>query len=50
MISGGEAASRNEMNTVRGNSLIIVFEGGEAVEVVVSGHVSGTYSYSGGSR
>ncbi|NOQ23401.1 MAG: hypothetical protein GQ565_12250 [Candidatus Aegiribacteria sp.] len=48
MKSGGEAASRNEMNTVRGNSLRISFEDGEIVEVIVSGHVTGTYSYLGG--
>jgi len=48
MKSGGEAASRNEMNTVRGNTLRISFENGEAVEVIVSGHVTGTYSYLGG--
>jgi lipopolysaccharide export system protein LptA len=48
MKSGGEAASRNEMNTVRGNTLLINFENGEAVEVIVSGHVTGTYSYLGG--
>ncbi len=48
MKSGGEAAERNEMNTVRGNTLCINFENGEAVEVVVSGHVTGTYSYLGG--
>lgn len=48
MKSGGSAASRNEMNTVRGNSLRISFENGEVVEVNVSGHVTGTYSYLGG--
>ena len=48
MRSGGEAARREEMNTVRGNRLIISFEDGEAVEVVVSGSVTGTYSYLGG--
>jgi len=48
MKSGGEAASRNEMNTVSGNVLRISFENGEAMEVVVSGHVNGTYSYLGG--
>ena len=48
MVSGGEAASRDEMNTVRGNSMTISFENGEAVEVTVSGHVTGTYSYRGG--
>lgn len=48
MKSGGEAAERQEMNTVRGNELSIDFEGGEAVEVIVSGSVSGTYSYLGG--
>ena len=46
--SGGSAAERNEMNTVRGNSLSISFEDGEVVEVIVSGHVTGTYSYLGG--
>jgi lipopolysaccharide export system protein LptA len=48
MKSGGDAASRNEMNTVRGNTLRIIFENGEAVEVIVSGSVRGTYSYLGG--
>ncbi len=48
MKSGGEAASRNEMNTVRGNSLRISFDNGEVVEVIVSGYVTGTYSYLGG--
>lgn len=48
MKSGGEAASRNEMNTVRGNSLRISFDNGEIVEVIVSGYVTGTYSYLGG--
>ncbi len=49
MKSGGEAAEREEMNTVRGNSLSISFQDGEAVEVIVSGNVRGTYSYLGGS-
>ena len=48
MKSGGSAAQRNEMNTVRGNCLRISFENGEVVEVNVSGHVTGTYSYLGG--
>lgn len=48
MMSGGEAAEREEMNTVRGNTLIISFRDGEAVEVTVSGSVTGTYSYLGG--
>lgn len=48
MKSGGSAASRNEMNTVRGNTLSISFENGEVMEVIVSGNVTGTYSYLGG--
>lgn len=47
MKSGGEAASRDEMNTVRGNTFVIKFENGNAVEVIVSGSVTGTYSYRG---
>ncbi|MBN2587758.1 MAG: hypothetical protein JXA64_02690 [Candidatus Fermentibacteraceae bacterium] len=48
MKSGGDAAQRDEMNTVRGNMMSISFENGEAVEVIVSGSVTGTYSYLGG--
>ncbi len=50
MKSGGEAASRHEMNTVRGNTFIIRFEDGNATEVIVSGSVTGTYSYRGGDQ
>lgn len=45
--SGGEAAAREEMNTVTGNIFIIRFERGDATEVIVSGSVTGTYSYRG---
>ena len=47
MKSGGEAASRSEMNTVRGDNFRISFQDGKAVEVIVFGYVSGTYSYMG---
>ncbi len=50
MKSGGEAASRDEMNTVRGNTFVIRFEDGTAIEVLVSGSVTGTYSYRGGNQ
>lgn len=50
MKSGGEAAQRDEMNTVRGNTFIIKFEDGNATEVIVSGSVTGTYSYRGGNQ
>lgn len=46
--SGGEAAERNEMNTVRGNTFVLRFENGDVVEIIVSGYVTGTYSYRGG--
>lgn len=46
--SGGQAADREEMNTVTGNTFVIRFEDGDAAEVVVSGSVTGTYSYRGG--
>jgi lipopolysaccharide export system protein LptA len=45
--SGGEAAAREEMNTVTGSTFIIRFERGDATEVIVSGSVTGTYSYRG---
>jgi len=48
MQSGGEAAEREEINTVRGNTLTISLSEGEVVEVTVSGSVTGTYSYLGG--
>ena len=47
--SGGEAASREEMNTVTGNTFVIKFDGGDATEVIVSGSVTGTFSYRSGS-
>ncbi len=50
MKSGGEAASRDELNTVRGDTFIIRFENGNATEVIVSGSVTGTYSYRGGDQ
>jgi len=50
-ISGGEAADRDEMNTVRGDNFVMRFQDGIAVEVIVSGDVTGTYSYrEGGTR
>jgi len=48
--SGGEAAQRDEMNSVRGDTFIIRFEDGNAAEVIVSGSVIGTYSYRGGDQ
>jgi len=50
MESGGESASRDELNTVRGDTFIIRFENGNATEVIVSGSVTGTYSYRGGDQ
>ncbi len=47
--SGGEAAAREEMNTVRGDLFEIGFEDGSVGLIRVSGTVSGTYSYREGS-
>lgn len=45
--SGGEAAASDERNTVRGDRLYVSYEDGRPSEMVVSGAVSGTYSYRG---
>ncbi|MBD3370332.1 hypothetical protein GF402_08225 [Candidatus Fermentibacteria bacterium] len=45
--SGGEAAQNDERNTVRGDRLYVSYENGRPTNMVVSGGVSGTYSYRG---
>ena len=43
--AGGEAASREESNTVSGQHLVVRYEGGSIESVHVTGSVTGTYSY-----
>jgi len=43
--SGGEAASRQESNTVSGDHLVVRYDGGSPETVTVTGSVKGTYSY-----
>ena len=45
--SGGEAAERDETNTVRGDRLYISYSQGSPDVIRVAGSVSGTYSYRG---
>lgn len=46
--AGGEAASREESNTVSGQHLLVRYVDGSIESVTVTGSVSGTYSYIGG--
>jgi lipopolysaccharide export system protein LptA len=46
--AGGEAAAREEGNTVSGQRLVVVYAGGSPDMVVVTGAVTGTYTYLGG--
>jgi len=43
--SGGEAAQRQESNTVSGDHLVVHYSGGSPETVTVTGAVRGTYSY-----
>lgn len=45
--SGGEAAERQESNSVTGDHLVVHYSSGSPETVTVTGGVRGTYSYSG---
>lgn len=45
--AGGEAAAREESNTVSGQHLVVMYESGSVESVFITGSATGTYSYKG---